>query len=143
MKTIIFILLSVCLLGLYSCNKTENAPPHFTDGNYNGTMIIDNSVNNTFSSQIDTAQFSINLKNLTFSKSTDNWISENCEGMIEIDASTIRFVGDNCGCWCDCLPHVDCGGDIILGTYLYEMGENQLNMWTETPWKTVVLEQID
>jgi len=52
---------------------------------------------------------------------------EGCKGTYAIIDNTFYASTDECACWCNCDPEVDCGGDLVLGTFLVvEFTENKL-----------------
>ncbi len=54
-----------------------------------------------------------------------------CEGDYTLTNSKFEFSTDDCGCWCDCLPNIDCGGDILMGEYEAEMVDGNLVLFSE------------
>lgn len=57
-----------------------------------------------------------------------------CEGDYTLTNTKFEFSTDDCGCWCACLPNVDCGGDILIGEYEAEMVEGNLVIFSENTW---------
>lgn len=55
-----------------------------------------------------------------------------CEGDYKLTNNKFEFSTDDCGCWCDCNPNIDCGGDILIGEYEVEMVEGNLVLFSET-----------
>ncbi|RMH16093.1 MAG: hypothetical protein D6698_10190 [Gammaproteobacteria bacterium] len=80
------------------------------DGRYVGIKIATwrQSINGLPFGRRDTVQ-------LDFTIACPNFRHGKCEGRVFAVSDTLSFIGDNCGCWCDCLPYVDCGGDHLLG----------------------------
>jgi len=57
-----------------------------------------------------------------------------CEGDYVLTNNKFEFSTDDCGCWCDCNPNIDCGGDILIGEYELEMLEGNLVLFSENTW---------
>ncbi len=57
-----------------------------------------------------------------------------CEGDYTLTSSEFKFSTEDCGCWCECLPNIDCGGDILIGEYEVEMVEGNLVLFSENTW---------
>lgn len=51
-----------------------------------------------------------------------------CKGAIKKTTPSITFSSEDCSCWCDCNPLIDCGGNLLLGRYeLLITNESQLD----------------
>lgn len=57
-----------------------------------------------------------------------------CEGDYKLTNNKFEFSTDDCGCWCDCNPNIDCGGDILIGEYEVEIDEGNLVLFSENTW---------
>lgn len=57
-----------------------------------------------------TLEFEIELRDESF-------VSGDCKGDLRFNKLSLTASSDDCGCWCDCDPEVDCQGHPILGSY--------------------------
>lgn len=96
------------------------------DGTYQGNLVID--YNNSFlgvpygwSDTFDIL-FSLNLP--TFQHGA-------CDGNVAVQSDTISFDATECDCMCGCNPLVDCGGDLLIGTRLFQFDGDSLIMQAE------------
>lgn len=50
-----------------------------------------------------------------------------CKGDFSLNDKTFIAQSEECACWCDCNPLVDCIGDVMIGTYeVIEFSEDKL-----------------
>src|SRR5690606_16974486 len=87
------------------------------------------SFNGSLSNEMtDTFDLSVSIWNYQFERPPFGE-DENCTGSVEIEEDKISFTSDGCPCFCQCNPLVDCGGDLILGQYYFELQDNLMKMW--------------
>lgn len=47
-------------------------------------------------------------------------IGKACSGIVEVDENQVSLTSNDCDCWCDCSPYIDCAGHPLLGRYTLE-----------------------
>ncbi len=53
--------------------------------------------------------------------------NEGCKGDFTLKEKIFTAASEDCACWCDCNPLIDCSGDFILGTFqVIEFTEDKL-----------------
>ena len=112
-KTNFFLKLSVLALLLSGCSKDE-LKPVITD-TYEATIYIFTS--NTISGigpveYFDTIRFDIKIDT-----SLQIFQDGPCTGEAKFDSEKVSFYSEECACWCNCDPRIDCSGHPILGAY--------------------------
>src|SRR5690606_19913990 len=133
-KILLLIPIILSLVTLLSCDKNElisNSESSEFDGNYEGLITISRqySFNGSLSNEMtDTFDLSVSIWNYQFERPPFGE-DENCTGSVEIEEDKISFTSDGCPCFCQCNPLVDCGGDLILGQYYFELQDNLMKMW--------------
>lgn len=124
MKFIFFpiIIAFTLLLGL-SCQKDYHQKLLKKGTLYKGTYIKSSQYqfSNTW---YDTIQFEVVI-------TEDEFTRFHCFGEIEREEDKIRFLSDDCSCYCDCDPRIDCVGDLILGTYNLQEVNDTLKLQKE------------
>jgi hypothetical protein len=111
MKQLIFCFLTFALF--FSACKKANLSP--IEGTYSGKM-----TKNKFRG-MDTVEVKIQFVNKQFS-----YLPNGCKGSFETKNDKIIFSSQDCSCWCDCRPNVDCGGDIIISEYDFTIENEHL-----------------
>lgn len=113
------------LLFVYSCSS----PTGPFDGLYEGQLItkstrissIDTVVN------IDTFAILLEIESNEFKRFFNN-NNGNCKGLLNVAQSTLKFSSDECSCFCNCDPNVDCAGDFIIGEFENEFDGETLSL---------------
>ncbi|RMG66995.1 MAG: hypothetical protein D6722_13980 [Bacteroidetes bacterium] len=132
----------ICLLTLLLLGSSCQSDPqiHPLLGRYTGELIIEDAS----ASEDDSLRYrivhhlqppwSLKLKAGSFSRPYDG--ADACTGSWEVSGDEITLTSGACGCWCQCLPNVDCGGDPILGTFTYthEPETGELTLFREETW---------
>ncbi len=128
MKAKSCIFLSIFLSILSCTNDTNNIEKNDPlNGTYIGTVITyrQNSINNYGFDWRDTVEISFSINVPAFDH-------QDCTGQVALlENNNISFESDDCSCMCDCLPNVDCEGDILLGTRSYTFDGDSLFMLVE------------
>ena len=133
MKYSIFAFSILCLF-LSSCSKEETV----TTG-YTGIITeIRETVNSNMPEQDPTIQefsaevFFILEENKLKRQNLEGEVF--CEGDYTLTDNKFEFSTDDCGCWCECSPVVDCAGDILIGEYEAEMVDGNIVLFFENTW---------
>ena len=127
---------SICLLALFmllSCSRKEALTE------YTGTIteIRETTNSNTPEQEPVIQEFSTEVAFLLENGKLKRRNAEGtvfCEGDYTLTNNKFEFSTDDCGCWCECNPNVDCGGDILMGEYEVEIVEGNLVLFSENTW---------
>lgn len=125
MKTV-YVISGLLLLTLFlSCKKQDFPEQNNTlNGSYVGAVIMNRAegINGSFNVFSDTTELHFEIDGAKFKNG-------NCIGDLTlIGTDSLRFMSNDCGCWCDCSPFVDCGGNILLGQRSYSFDGVNLKM---------------
>ena len=97
------------IMCLTSCNSKSDGDH---DGTYEGQII-----SKTVQNRNDNVQTFIDTIEVTVTFRSDSFEVGDCSGSVSTGANSMLLASEDCDCWCDCDPSVDCGGHPILGDY--------------------------
>jgi len=103
----LFLLLTLSLF--MSCSQGDDIG---LSGSYEG-LVINQTVqirDQSVTSFLDTLPITVTINKSQF-------IAGLCEGSLQKPNSELRISSDDCDCWCQCDPTVDCSGYPLLGEY--------------------------
>ncbi|MEZ4963065.1 MAG: hypothetical protein R2830_24775 [Saprospiraceae bacterium] len=128
-----FLAISLLCIVLSACSKSEdnafetlNEIGNTLNGDYSGILILDrqNAINGNGFGWKDTFELQFSIKQSAFNEGE-------CIGQVVTKSDTISFQSNECSCYCDCAPWVDCGGNLLLGTRFFSFDGDSLLMWSE------------
>jgi len=126
-----FSIFLLATLIISSCSRKE------TITNYIGTISIIRETTNQNSPEQEPVIFEFSTE-VAFTLQNGKLKRKNAEGNIFCDGdytltnNKFEFSTDDCGCWCECNPNVDCAGDILIGEYQAEIEEGNLLIFLES-----------
>lgn len=109
---------------LFGCKKS-NDPEQPFDGTYKGVFVWKQTQEYedlTPFVSFDTFEMEFNIKGSKFKEG-------NCFGSFTMPTlDSMQFESDECGCWCGCIPSIDCPGNWLLGKRAFTMDGDSLKM---------------
>lgn len=136
----------ITLLLLSSCHSGQRIQPLV--GTYTGNLIVEYAT----APEGDSLRYrvayhlqppwSLELKADSFARPHNS--EDACTGSWEVSGDQITLTSSECGCWCQCLPNVDCGGDPILGTFTYthDPETGALTLFREQTWTQALADTL-
>lgn len=128
--------LFVFLMGFNSCSKEQNGVTYEGTLTYvhKRTPLNDPSATAQSDSVIYDLRFELD-NGILSQKSIAN-DSTTCFGEFTLTGSSFSFSSDECSCWCDCSPLVDCVGNILLGEYDAQTEGNELRIYSSNEYES-------
>jgi hypothetical protein len=123
MRFSIFFLLAI-LATLLSCGNNDEQPKGPLDGSFSGIFIWKQT--SEFEGESATSSDTFNLE---FTVQGDEFSDSGCFGSFEeLGGGSLKFMSDECGCWCNCNPAIDCAGHWLLGSHSFTLDGDSLKM---------------
>ena len=110
------LLLSAILAILSSCDGIDFE----NEQTFSGTLqYVFHAPDTTAYNNTETYDICFKMDANYFARILDNG-RKGCFGNVAKSNNSITFTGDDCACWCDCSPLVDCMGEMMFGTFSIE-----------------------
>jgi len=118
-KGTLFLVLFFGLLFM-ACSNSDDIEKTYTGMIISTRTSIFDDITNV---RTDTLPITVVLDNSSFEVGS-------CDGALDRSLLTMDFTSDDCDCWCDCSPNVDCEGHPLLGTYAVQSDDASISLFS-------------
>jgi len=100
---------ALIIMLIAGCNSNSEKD---LDDTYDGYII-----SKTVQDRNDNVQTFIDTLELRVTFTSNSFEVGDCSGSISMGTNSMLLASEDCDCWCDCDPAVDCSGHPILGNF--------------------------